>query len=116
MTYLVLKFGISAAVLVAVSEIAKRSSFAGGLIASLPLTSLLAFIWLWHETRDAQKIATVSTSILWLVIPSLVLFLILPVLLERGVAFYPALGVSVAAMLVCYGDMALALGKLGIKL
>ena len=57
MTYTILKFAISAAILVAVSEISKRSSFMGGLIASLPLTSLLAMIWLWRDTHDSGKIA-----------------------------------------------------------
>ena len=116
MTYTLIKFGVSAAIIVAVSEIAKRSSFLGGLLASLPLTSLLAFIWLWHDTRDAQKVAALSTSILWLVLPSLVLFLVLPLLLKRGVSFYPALGASVVAMLVAYGAMVFALGKCGVRL
>ena len=116
MTYTLFKFALSAAVLVAVSEIARRSSLLGGLLASLPLTSLLAFVWLWQDTRDTQKVAALSTSILWLVLPSLVLFLVLPVLLKRGVHFYPALGAAVAAMLVSYGAMIFALGKFGIKL
>lgn len=115
MTYTIFKFGLSAAVIVAVSEIAKRSSLLGGLLASLPLTSLLAFVWLWQDTRDAQKVAALSNSILWLVLPSLVLFLVLPVLLKRGVHFYPALGTAVAAMLVAYGAMVFTLGKFGIK-
>ena len=116
MTYTIFKFGLSAAVIVAVSEIAKRSSLLGGLLASLPLTSLLAFVWLWQDTRDAQKVAALSNSILWLVLPSLVLFLVLPVLLKRGVNFYPALGAAIAAMLVSYGAMVFTLGKFGIKL
>ena len=116
MTYTIIKFALSAAVLVAVSEIAKRSSLLGGLLASLPLTSLLAFVWLWQDTRDVQKVSALSTSIVWLVLPSLVLFLVLPVLLKRGVNFYPALGLAVVAMLACYGAMLAVLGKFGIKL
>ncbi|MBL9171341.1 MAG: DUF3147 family protein [Verrucomicrobiales bacterium] len=116
MTYTILKFGLSAAVIVAVSEFAKRSSLLGGLLASLPLTSLLAFVWLWQDTRDAQKVAALSSSILWLVLPSLVLFLVLPALLKRGVHFYPALGAAVAVMLVSYGAMVFTLGKFGVKL
>ena len=116
MTYTILKFAISAAILVAVSEIAKRSSFIGGLVASLPLTSLLAMIWLWRDTHDSGKISALSTSVFWLVLPSLVLFIALPVLLKRGVAFWPSLGVSVTAMLASYGVMVFGLGKFGIKL
>ena len=116
MTHAIIKFGLSAAILVTVSEIAKRSSLLGGLLASLPLTSLLAFIWLWQDTRDAARVAALSTSILWLVLPSLVLFLVLPGLLKRGLHFYPALGLAVVAMLASYGVMLAVLGKFGIKL
>jgi hypothetical protein len=116
MTQIILKFVISAAVLVAVSEISKRSSFVGGLLASLPLTSLLAFIWLWRDTHDSAKIAALATSIFWLVLPSLILFIVLPVLLKRGVMFWPSLGISTIAMLAGYGAMVFSLGKFGIKL
>jgi hypothetical protein len=116
MTQMILKFAISAAIIVAVSEISKRSSFIGGLTASLPLTSLLAMIWLWRDTHDRAKIAALSTSIFWLVLPSLLLFLALPMLLKRGVAFWPSLGVSVVTMLAGYGVMVFGLGKFGIKL
>jgi len=116
MTYTILKFALSAAILVAVSEISKRSSFIGGLLVSLPLTSLLAMMWLWHDTHDSAKISALSTSIFWLVLPSLVLFIALPFLLKRGVAFWSSLGVSVAAMLASYGVMVFGLGKFGIKL
>ena len=116
MTYTLLKFAISAAVLVAVSEISKRISFAGGLLASLPLTSLLAFVWLWRDTHDSAKISALSTSIFWLVLPSLVLFIVLPVLLKRGLAFWPSLEISVLAMLASYGVMVWALQKAGVRL
>ncbi|HEY0549261.1 MAG TPA: DUF3147 family protein [Verrucomicrobiae bacterium] len=116
MTYTILKFAISAAILVAVSEISKRSSLIGGLVASLPLISLLAMIWLWRDTHDSGKIAALSTSIFWLVLPSLVLFIVLPLLLKRGGAFWPSLGASVAAMLASYGAMLLVLKKAGIEL
>ena len=116
MTYTILKFAISAAVLVAVSEISKRSSFMGALLVSLPLTSLLAMMWLWRDTHDSGKIAALSTSIFWLVLPSLVLFIVLPVLLKRGLMFWPSLTLSIVAMLASYGVMVFGLGKFGIKL
>lgn len=116
MTYTILKFGISAGVLVAVSEMSKRNSFVAGLLASLPLTSVLAMMWLWRDTHDSTKITALSTSIFWLVLPSLVLFAALPMLLKRGVTFWPAMAISVVAMLAGYGAMVFGLGKFGIKL
>jgi len=115
MIYPVLKLVISALIILAVSEISKRSSFIGGLVASLPLVSLLAIIWLYRETHDAGKVAALSTNIFWLVLPSLVFFLILPALLKRHVAFYPALALSVLGMLAAYGVMVLVLKKVGIN-
>ena len=88
MIYYFLKIVISAISIVIISEIAKRSSFMGGLIASIPLISLLAFFWLYIETKEPSKIIDLSYAIFWLVIPSLVLFLILPELLKYGFNFY----------------------------
>jgi len=116
MIYTVLKFAISAALIVGISEISKRSSFLGGLLGSLPLVSLLALVWLYRDTHDPAKVAALSTSIFWLVLPSLALFIALPVLLKRGVAFYPALGTAVVVMLAGYGALVFVLTKLGIKL
>lgn len=116
MTQYILKIIISAVIIVTVSEVSKRSSFIGGLLASLPLVSLLAMIWLHRDTHDTQKIVSLSTSIFWLVLPSLVLFIVLPIALKRGMTFYPALGLSVVAMLACYGAMILILKKFGVQL
>jgi hypothetical protein len=100
--YLALKFGLSAAVLVMVSEIAKRSTVWAALLASLPLTSLLAFVWLYIDTRDTQKVAALSGDIFWLVIPSLALFPALAALLRYGVSFWLAMAGAVAITLLAY--------------
>jgi hypothetical protein len=76
-----IKVLITAVVVVAVSELGKRSSLWGAVLASLPLTSLLAFIWLYRGTHNVQAISSLSTGIFWLVLASLPLFLILPALL-----------------------------------
>jgi hypothetical protein len=88
----IIKVAVTVAVVVAVSEIAKRSSLWGAVLASLPLTSLLAFVWIYLETGDAQNIAQLSQGIFWLVLASLPLFLALPLLLRAGWAFWPSLG------------------------
>ncbi|HVA55431.1 MAG TPA: DUF3147 family protein [Gammaproteobacteria bacterium] len=103
MWYYAVKVVISAALIVLVSEIAKRSSVFGALLASLPLVSLLAFVWLYYETGDVRKISRLSLDIFWLVIPSLLLFLILPWLLRRGLTFWPSLLLACAATTMAYG-------------
>ena len=116
MSQYVIKVLITTALVVAVSETAKRSAFAGGLLASLPLVSFLAIIWLYVETKDATKVAALSTSIFWLVLPSLVFFVALPLLLRMKFGFSLSMGLAAAAMFVCYGAMVLLLPRLGVKL
>ena len=103
MFYYTVKILLSALIIVAVSEIAKRSSVLGALLASLPLTSLLAFVWLYLDTGDAQKVASLSSDIFWLVLPSLPLFLLLPWLIKTGWGFWPGLALSVLVTAACYG-------------
>ncbi len=116
MLYYALKVGISAIVIVAITEIAKRSSGFAALVAALPLTSLLAFMWLHVEGAEPARIAELSGQIFWLVLPSLVLFLLLPLLIKQGFGFWFSLAISVAATTVCYLAMLPVLRKFGVQL
>lgn len=98
----IIKIIFSGLLIMLISEIAKRSSFWGAIIASLPLISIIAFIFLYQETKDTGKIASLSIDIFWLVIPSLALFLCLPLMLKKGMSFYPALGISCTITVACY--------------
>ena len=111
-----IKIILSSAVLVAVSEIAKRSSFWGAALASLPLTSLLAFVWLYMDTGDVKQLINLSNSIFWLVIPSLVLFIALPLLLRSGINFWMSLFIASAATALSYVGMIKILSILGVKI
>ena len=111
-----IKVLITAVVVVAVSELGKRSSLWGAVLASLPLTSLLAFIWLYRGTHNVQAISSLSTGIFWLVLASLPLFLILPALLKNGVGFWPALGASCVVTVGLYFGFIWVLGRFGVRL
>lgn len=115
-TQYALKVIISAVMIVAISEIAKRSSTLGAIIASLPLTSLLAFLWLYGETGDTAKIAELSKGIFWYVLPSLVLFIALPLLLNVGVNFWISLAVSCGLTFAAYLAMTALLARFGITI
>jgi hypothetical protein len=116
MLYYALKVIISALLIVAISEIAKRSTGFAALVASLPLTSLLAFVWLHMEASPPERIAELSTQIFWLVLPSLLLFLLLPLLLKHGFSFWVSLGLSVAATAGCYLALLPLLRRMGVTL
>ena len=112
--YLV-KVALTAVVVVAVTELGKRSSFWGAVLASLPLTSVLAFVWLYLDSGDTQAVARLASSIFWLVLPSLALFLVLPPLL-RSWSFWPSMAVACASTIAAYGILVWVLGRLHVRL
>ncbi len=101
-TQLILRALLSGALIVTVSELAKRNNFTAAIVHSLPLISLTAFIWLYTGTRDTALIARHSESTFWFVLPTLPLFLLLPWLLRHGFGFWSALGIGVAVTVGLY--------------
>ena len=97
-----IKIALSALLIVAISEIAKRYSLLAALIASLPVVSILALTWLYVETSDVARVSELSRQIFWLVIPSLAFFLLLPVFIKLGLGFWLSLGAAVAGTAGCY--------------
>ena len=116
MSYYLVKIAISTALIVAISEIAKRSSFVGAVLASVPLISIVAMIWLYVETKDVDKVSTFASSIFWLVLPSLALFVTLPLFLKHGLNFYLSMCFSILLTIGCYWLMVTVLNYYGIKL
>lgn len=103
MTYLLIKAVMSGFIVLAVSEAARRWPGIGGLIASLPLVSILAILWLWRDTGgDAALVARHARATLWYVIPSLPFFLVLPLMLERGMNFWSSLAAASAVTIGLY--------------
>jgi hypothetical protein len=115
MGWIITKYAITAAVIVLVSEVAKRSDRVGALLASLPLVTLLTLIWLYVEKQPAEKIANHAWYTFWYVVPTLPMFLIFPLLLARF-GFWPALGLSAIITIVSFGAFALAVRPFGIRL
>jgi len=112
----VIKLLISSGVIVLVSEIAKKSTYLGGLIASIPLVSVLSMIWLYIDTKDIESVRNLSNSILWMVIPSISLFISLPILLKSGIGFYLSIFLSIIITVGCYVITILLLSLFGIEL
>lgn len=110
MTQLLLKAAISGLLVALASEAARRSAGLGGLIASLPLVSLLTMVWLWRDTGDAGRIADLAVSSTVYVIASLPAFIVLAALLRRGVAIPLGLAVFVVVGFVGY-SLAAAFGR-----
>jgi hypothetical protein len=115
MTWIITKYLLTAAVVVLVSELAKRNDKLGSLVAALPLISLLALIWLYVENQPQEKIANYAWYTFWYVVPTLPMFLVFPALLPR-MGFWPALLACVIITTVCFGAFALVVRRFGIEL
>lgn len=102
MLLLATKALLSGVIIAAVSELAKRNNTAASIVHSLPLVSLLALIWLYSETHDTALIGRHMFGTFWFILPTLPMFLAVPWLLRRGIAFWPALGVCVAGTIALY--------------
>ena len=116
MIYYLIKTIITALIIVIVSEVAKRSTLIGALIISIPLTSLLAFIWLYLDTRDYQKVIDLSYGTILLTIPSFAFFLILPILLKMKQNFAISIIISIIGTSILYFIFVFLLKKLGISI
>jgi hypothetical protein len=91
MIYLAIKALVSGILVAAISVIAKRYPGFGGLVASLPLVSVLGMIWLWRDTHDPVQMAAHAEGTFWFVLPSLPMFLLIPWMLRHGWPFWAAL-------------------------
>lgn len=100
--YLLLKALISGLLVAAASEAARRSSLLGAVLVSLPLTSILAIVWLWRDTHNADEVASLSWSILSVLVPSATLFVVLPLGLRAGLGVPAALLVACVATAIAY--------------
>jgi hypothetical protein len=116
MLYAIIKALLSGVIIAVVSEVAKRNPAIGAIILSLPLISILAFIWLWRDTGDTEGIASLAQSTFWFVLPTLPMFVVLPALLRGGMGFWLALGLSCLLTVSLYAAMVWALGRFGITL
>jgi len=116
MLYLVIKAALSGIIVAAVSEIARRYPTWGGLVASLPLTSLLAMIWLYRDSHEPERIAELSMSTFWFFLPSVPLFVALPLLIRCGVPFWASMFIVMVGKMALYAGWFWAAPKLGIKL
>jgi F0F1-type ATP synthase assembly protein I len=115
MSWLITKYAITSAIVVLVSEFAKRSDKLGGLIASLPLVTVLTLIWLYYEQQSPEKIVNHAWYTFWYVLPTLPMFLIFPRLFAR-LGFWPALLIAMLFSMVVFMAFALVLRRFGIDL
>ena len=115
MSWIITKYLLTAAVVVLVSEIAKRSDRLGSFMAALPVVTVLALIWLHVERQPTLKIANHAWYTFWYVIPTLPMFLAFPALLPR-LGFWITLATCVLITATCFGLFGMLVRRWGISL
>jgi len=114
--YLFLKAALSGVLIAAASEVARRWPGWGALIVSLPLVSILAMLWLWRDTHDPVRLAAHSEATFWFVLPSLPMFLLIPLMLRQGWSFWAALLAGCVLTVALYLAMVQVGPKFGLRL
>lgn len=115
MAWLFTKFFITAGLIVLISEVVKRSDKFGALIAALPMVTVLAMVWMYVEKQPISKISQHAFLTFWYVIPTLPMFLLIPVLLPK-IGFWWALIAGAATTMLCFAIVAIIAARFGIEL
>jgi len=116
MPILLIKYAVTALIIVAVSEVAKRADRLGALLASLPLVSIMIMVWLHFENQKTEKIANHAYYTFWYVLPTLPMFLLMPWMLNRGIHFWISLGASALLTMICFVTTAYIMKRFGVCL
>ena len=116
MFLVVIKAVISGLLVATISLIAKRYPGWGGLVASLPLVSLLSMLWLYGETRDSERVAALAMGTFWFFLPSMPMFIVIPMMLRSGYSFGLTMACAIALTMGLYAAMSYVAPRLGIVL
>ena len=116
MLLFLIKAMVSGLLVALISTIARRYPGWGGLLASLPLVSVLAMLWLYGETREPEKVAALAMSTFWFILPSLPMFLLIPLMLRSGWSFGVTMASALVITMALYAGLGWLAPKLGIAL
>ncbi|MBN8817322.1 MAG: DUF3147 family protein [Sphingomonas sp.] len=116
MLALIAKALLSGALVVAIAEIGKRQPALAALAAALPLVSVLGMMLLWWSRPEAENMARYAQATFWYVLPSLPMFLLIPVMLRHGAGFWIALLLGCALTMLLYFAMIAVGPRLGLRL
>jgi len=97
--FFIIKIFVSAVIIAVVSEVARKYVSLGGLIAAMPLTTLLSLCWLYYEKKDLNLLSDFSKAVFWGIFPTLLFFIPAIFLFKKGYNFYFVMTVSLLFLL-----------------
>jgi len=110
------KILLTALIIFSITQISDRSTLMAALLASIPIVSVLSMMMMFHEGQTAVEISAFARDIVWLLIPSLLMFIVMPWLIDsRNWDFYPALAAGLACTVTGYVVMLQAMEKFGLS-
>ncbi|MGR5070222.1 MULTISPECIES: DUF3147 family protein [Vibrio] len=115
MLWIVVKYLTTAAIVVAISEVAKRSDKVGALVAALPTVTILALIWMYIEGQETEQLSNHALFTFWYVLPTLPMFLLFPYLLSKY-SFWLTMLISCVVSIACFAITHYAAKQFGINL
>lgn len=116
MKFIIVKYAVTAFIIVLVSEVAKRTDRFGALLASLPFVTIMVMIWLYVEGQGSEKISNHAFYTFWYVIPTLPMFLAMPLMLKHGINFWWALVICAVITVISFFLTSFVAGKFGVTL
>lgn len=115
MLWIVTKYLTTAAIVVLISEVAKRSDKLGALVAALPTVTILALVWMYIEGQGTEKLSNHAFYTFWFVVPTLPMFLLFPYLLTKY-SFWLTLLIRCVVSVACFALTNLVAKQFGINL
>lgn len=110
------KIALTALIIFSIAQVSERSTLVAAVLASIPIVSVLSMMMMYHEGQTATDISGFAKDIVWLVIPSLLLFIVMPWLIEsRSWDFYPALAAGMACTITGYFLMVQMMDRFGLS-
>ena len=110
------KIILTALIIFSIAQISEKSTLMAAVLASIPIVSVLSMMMMFHEGQTALEISSFAKDIVWLLIPSLLMFIVMPWLIEsRSWEFYPALAAGLTCTVTGYFLMIQAMEKFGIS-
>jgi MFS superfamily sulfate permease-like transporter len=110
------KIFLSALIIVVVNKVQLFNDRLSALLIALPLTSLVALIWMHHAKQSSERLANHAEGTFWFVLPTLPMFLIFPWMLRNSWGFWSALLANCLITVVLFWATVVILRRFGIDL
>lgn len=100
--FTIVKILISAIIIGVITEFSRRYPQQGGVIAALPIVSLLSILWLYTQGEQMDKISKFAIGVVWGLPGTVVMLLIIGMALKHSIHLFASLGLGIAAWLVLF--------------